>query len=119
MPAGVVFVGRPTRWGNPFRAHFGSVVGPDWFELKERHLARGINATGGTALYSSHSNPAAAVEHAVDLFRARLEVLERDKHDEYLEWLEPLRGHDLACWCPLDMPCHADLLLIAANRGDR
>ena len=22
-----------------------------------------------------------------------------------------LRGHDLACWCPLDEPCHADVWL--------
>jgi hypothetical protein len=27
-----------------------------------------------------------------------------------------LRGHDLACWCPLDQPCHADILLELANR---
>ncbi|MGC7247308.1 DUF4326 domain-containing protein, partial [Mycobacteroides abscessus] len=26
-----------------------------------------------------------------------------------------LRGHDLACWCPLDQPCHADVLLEIAN----
>jgi len=26
-----------------------------------------------------------------------------------------LAGHDLACWCPLDGPCHADLLLAIAN----
>jgi hypothetical protein len=26
-----------------------------------------------------------------------------------------LRGHDLACWCPLDKACHADLLLTIAN----
>ena len=29
-----------------------------------------------------------------------------------------LRGHDLACWCPLDQPCHADVLLELANGGD-
>ena len=28
----------------------------------------------------------------------------------------PLRGKDLACWCPLDMPCHADILLELATR---
>lgn len=27
-----------------------------------------------------------------------------------------LRGHDLACWCPLDQPCHADVLLEIANK---
>jgi hypothetical protein len=26
-----------------------------------------------------------------------------------------LAGHDLACWCPLDGPCHADVLLEIAN----
>jgi hypothetical protein len=42
----------------------------------------------------------------------------------YRQWLpgSPLRsqvselaGHDLACWCPLDQPCHADALLELAN----
>ena len=26
-----------------------------------------------------------------------------------------LAGRDLACWCPLDQPCHADVLLRLAN----
>ena len=26
-----------------------------------------------------------------------------------------LRGRDLMCWCPLDQPCHADVLLELAN----
>jgi hypothetical protein len=28
-----------------------------------------------------------------------------------------LRGLDLACWCALDVPCHADVLLEIANGG--
>ena len=28
-----------------------------------------------------------------------------------------LRGKDLCCWCPLDQPCHADVLLEWANAG--
>lgn len=31
-------------------------------------------------------------------------------------WFSPLRGRDLACWCPLGQPCHADVLLELANR---
>ena len=27
-----------------------------------------------------------------------------------------LQGRDLACYCPLDAPCHADVLLEVANR---
>ncbi len=30
-----------------------------------------------------------------------------------------LTGRDLACWCPLDEPCHADVLLGIANGADR
>lgn len=26
-----------------------------------------------------------------------------------------LRGKDIACWCPLDQPCHVDILLEIAN----
>ena len=26
-----------------------------------------------------------------------------------------LAGKNLACWCPLDQPCHADILLAVAN----
>ena len=29
-----------------------------------------------------------------------------------------LAGRDLACWCPLGEPCHADVLLEVANRRE-
>ena len=29
-----------------------------------------------------------------------------------------LAGKDLACWCPLSSPCHADVLLELANAGE-
>ena len=31
--------------------------------------------------------------------------------------LHELRGKNLACWCRLDEPCHADVLLTVANEG--
>ena len=42
----------------------------------------------------------------------------------YRRWIEPradavraeLTGRDLCCWCRLDQPCHADVLLEIANR---
>jgi len=43
-----------------------------------------------------------------DLFAGRLRVTVEDVKRE-------LRGHDLACYCPLDEPCHADVLLRIAN----
>jgi hypothetical protein len=30
--------------------------------------------------------------------------------------LVQLRGRNLACWCPPDSPCHADVWLELANR---
>jgi hypothetical protein len=45
---------------------------------------------------------------AVQRFRAWLPTTGLD--------LEPLRGKDLACWCPLHLECHADVLLEEANR---
>ena len=37
------------------------------------------------------------------------------QRERILAELPELRGHDLACWCPLDQPCHADVLLELAN----
>lgn len=33
--------------------------------------------------------------------------------------LHKLRGKNLACFCPLDQPCHADVLLELANSPQR
>ncbi len=43
---------------------------------------------------------------AVEAFRANLPIS--------LD-LSSLRGRDLVCWCPLNQPCHADVLLEIAN----
>ncbi len=91
MPEGAVYVGRPTRWANPYRA------GLQWTPSGER------NAT-----------PEEAVRCYVTWLR----------HEMYMDCtvlpslVAELRGHDLACWCPLGAPCHADVLLELANRED-
>jgi hypothetical protein len=38
---------------------------------------------------------------------------------EILQCLPELAGRDLVCWCPLDAPCHADVLLELVNREPR
>ncbi|WP_179446696.1 DUF4326 domain-containing protein [Naumannella cuiyingiana] len=54
---------------------------------------------------------AEANERAVEQYRAWLttqpELVQRAQAE--------LPGRDLACWCPLDLPCHADVLLAIAN----
>lgn len=77
MPAGAIYVGRPTKWGNNFRA----------------------GECGGA-------------EFAVVAYRVALKT----KPDLLRAAQSELRGKNLACWCPLDQPCHADVLLELANR---
>lgn len=71
MPPNTVYVGRPSRFGNP------AIATSD----KERI-------------------------HAVAWFRAHILP--------HLD-VSALRGKNLACWCRLDQPCHADVLLEAAS----
>jgi hypothetical protein len=72
MPEGAVYVGRPTKWGNPYR------VGVD-----------------------------GDLEEVLEKFEAWLDRrLAEDPH-----FLDGLKGRDLVCWCPLDRPCHADVIL--------
>lgn len=87
MPAGTVKVDRSTKWGNPFRV-------PEDGKRSEcvdlfRHLLAGAVCLSARA----------SVDEQLT-YRAR--VLE-DGHE--------LEGKSLACWCPLDAPCHADVLL--------
>lgn len=88
-PAGVVVVSRPSRWGNPYP--IGAVVeAPDGSTVTVRDRA-----------------------HSVALFRATPRSTE-----EVGQIRDELGGRDLACWCPLDEPCHADVLLELANPPD-
>jgi hypothetical protein len=52
--------------------------------------------------------PEAVRRYRRDLLAGRLEISAEDVRRE-------LRGRDLACYCPLDAPCHADVLLEVAN----
>lgn len=62
----------------------------------------------------------AARQHAVDCFEGWING-DDSKTDLMLpknfqkDVVEKLQGKNLACWCPLDHPCHADVLLRLAN----
>jgi hypothetical protein len=51
--------------------------------------------------------PGETVRAFTDLIGVRF----RDEPLRLASWVAPLLGRDLACWCPLDQPCHADVLL--------
>jgi len=79
-----VYVGRPTKWGNPFTLSSAALT----YEQRQR-----LSPVDLVRFY-----------HHWILGQADL-----------LSSLDELRGKDLCCWCPLDQPCHADVLLEIAN----
>lgn len=91
MPEGAIYVGRPGPWGNPF------IVSPS---VKPGTKSGAIYICVPTA------------EDAVACYR---EMLVEHRPDLVAQAKRELRGHDLACFCPLDQPCHADVLLELAN----
>jgi hypothetical protein len=109
-PEGAIVVARPSRWGNP--VHVGATAYCS-VESDEGYL------DGLTIVVT----PAIAVAMYRDLMQTRLEYPSwPDPHPDDDAWtqewhdaLAELRGHDLACWCPADQPCHADVLLELAN----
>lgn len=93
-PEGAVVVARPTRWGNPYR------IGD-------------LNPYAATDEFPDGAPMTA--EEVVALYAMGVAFLPESA-------FAPLRGRDLACWCPLvdatgrPVPCHADVLLELANR---
>jgi len=61
-----------------------------------------------------HDGRALTREETVELFREALLAGRLDFDVRAVR--ASLRGHDPACWCPLDVPCHADVLLEVANQ---
>jgi hypothetical protein len=93
MPEGAIYVGRPGRWGNPFRV--GST--------SERIAPHGIRVLGPHSPMTAQD----AVESCRNWILADARLIASIRLE--------LAGRDLACWCPLDQPCHADVLLELAN----
>lgn len=135
-PEGAIVVARPSRWGNPFRLRDKSSglvryrpSVPEDFAFEGRISAHGMRhdyfAPDGSVT-EFHVRWATRAE-VVELFRRTL--LEPDEgmlgaypsRGGHFASATPeqiraeLAGHDLACWCPLDQPCHADVLLRLAN----
>jgi len=100
MPPNTVYVGRPTIWGNPFCSSDPALA------VRAYRLAVNKRWARLAQLLPEAANPGARLE--LELWACML----RNR-------LSELRGKNLACWCPLDKPCHADVLLQMANKERR
>lgn len=97
MPENTVYVGRPSKWGNPF-----TVIACKSVKNK------GLFFVNDGGPYNTKTKQAA---HQVAADRYFQYICRRVDLD-----IDELRGKNLACWCPLDQPCHADVLLELANK---
>lgn len=90
-----IYVGRPGRWGNPWRIQ----------PTKDRGYVDIHNSDADTFLGRVRAEQGRYwATEGYRLYRPDLDAIRA-----------ALRGHDLMCWCPLDTPCHADILLELAN----
>lgn len=100
-PVGAINCTRPGKYGNPFKVGM-------WFR----------KMTPNWHVWSSGDSPhfgneqVRDLEHSIELFNDYAEKRLTWQPD----WLEPLRGHDLVCWCRLTSRCHVDTILRLANR---
>lgn len=117
-PDNTVVVARPSKFGNPFT--IGSFK-----QVRGGRREFSVSVMGGIRSYIQSQRYARQI--ATDEYRAWLAKSTLDpyahhwtlieRHAYVTEHLHELRGKNLACWCPLDQPCHADVLLEIAN-GD-
>lgn len=115
MPEGTVYVGRGSRYGNPFAYRESEVLVA---AFKDLLLTGGKGVTLGV-LNFPHAGP---LQVGLSSWFARMS---NDSKRAYILFLggsvSNLRGKNLACWCPLvdkdgkPVPCHADVLLSIAN----
>ena len=105
MPPNTRYVGRPTRFGNPFRV--GEKASPQQcVDMYERYVDGEVSRGDMEWRNTLYDDPN---------FDGRRYSPYTGKMLIWAGWLETLRGKDLTCWCALDCVCHADVLLEIAN----
>lgn len=108
LPENTVCVTRGTKWGNPFKV-IGDMVYLD-VSYRRRTLSNGR--------YIGQSKDCDVVKMFEDIlkldFSHDVDIDHWIKHFDGLI-LSELKGKNLACFCALDKPCHADILLKKAN----
>jgi hypothetical protein len=118
-PKGAVYVGRGTKWGNPFR------IGGGYQTRGVIDMLLPIEGEFVEGTYDDCDIQGYPITYEVRTVKDAAEAVELFK--EYIRdnwWYDresvgrDLAGRDLMCWCALDAPCHADVLLELANGGE-
>lgn len=116
MPEGAVYVGRPSKWGNPWTVE-------EWADsMKNLHSSWTWARPTRQELQHEGRDLAATCFYSAMVDRLGDPDYLDHEHPGFYPPLDQIRdelgGKDLACWCPLDEPCHADTLLkIAAGEA--
>ncbi|MFJ2506300.1 DUF4326 domain-containing protein [Microbacterium sp. NPDC087592] len=105
-PENTVVVARPSKWGNPYKV--GGEIVIRAYEDEGRFI--------GNVVQTVRITPGVAVQMYRDFWMTNWAIGDRPSNRPGPREVEDLRGKNLACWCPLDQPCHADVLLEIANR---
>ena len=120
LPPSAKSVARPGLWGNPFVVVRPTVVMLDWGPgIDDAWQVVRRDRTAGDGHYGRHRTHPDALTACIKLHRnwltgARISNM-GDTGAVLAVRLTELQGLDLACWCPLGSPCHADTLLELAN----
>lgn len=104
MPSNTVSVTRPGPFGNPWTLALA-------IEYAAMSDSRQVNWKD--AATEAVANYRALLEDRIDFRRAPIASAFRAN---LMARLPELRGKNLACFCKLGQPCHADVLLEFANR---
>lgn len=102
-----VIVARPSKWGNPYRIERDGTFMGEWLYKVVAPDREPIFAGGELFQEVAHRRAVERFQNAVNLGWYGLPT----PHEIRAE----LAGRDLACWCPLNQPCHTDVLLELAN----
>ncbi len=119
LPAAKVTRGPGARWGNPYKVEKvrRSILRAwDWDGRATHPMWASVMLRGEAVKALQASYDRIAAQAAVDIFATEAAHFARTDAASFAAWIAPLRGKNLACWCKLDAPCHADVLLELANR---
>ena len=111
MPPNTIYVGRPSKWGNPFKVGelykntagwvglFGILPAKELYKIQDSGvlITRELSIDMYTRLMGLRINP------------------DSTERDYWIKNLKLLKDKTLCCWCKENEPCHADILLKLAN----